>query len=89
MNPMRASHERGWIAVNDLGPEREHLAGPLPPLPGRPPDDRRWPAVCARPPLGVTCGGRPAVARGYRGLPSPAAYWLQVAPAFMCWRVVV
>ena len=26
--------ERDWIAVIDLGPEREHLAGPLPPFPG-------------------------------------------------------
>jgi hypothetical protein len=25
---------RDWIAVIDLGPEREHLAGPLPPFPG-------------------------------------------------------
>jgi len=26
--------ERDWIAVIDLGPQREHLAGPLPPFPG-------------------------------------------------------
>jgi len=26
--------ERDWIAMIDLGPEREHLAGPLPPFPG-------------------------------------------------------
>jgi hypothetical protein len=26
--------ERDWIAVIDIGPEREHLAGPLPPFPG-------------------------------------------------------
>jgi hypothetical protein len=26
--------EHDWIAVIDLGPEREHLAGPLPPFPG-------------------------------------------------------
>ncbi|MDQ2810988.1 MAG: hypothetical protein M3Z75_03675 [Actinomycetota bacterium] len=25
--------ERDWVAVIDLGPDREHLAGPLPPLP--------------------------------------------------------
>jgi hypothetical protein len=25
---------RDWIAVIDIGPEREHLAGPLPPFPG-------------------------------------------------------
>jgi hypothetical protein len=25
--------ERDWIAVIDIGPEREHLAGPLPPFP--------------------------------------------------------
>jgi hypothetical protein len=26
--------ERDWVAVIDIGPEREHLAGPLPPFPG-------------------------------------------------------
>jgi hypothetical protein len=26
--------QRDWIAVIDIGPEREHLAGPLPPFPG-------------------------------------------------------
>jgi hypothetical protein len=26
--------ERDWIAVIDISPEREHLAGPLPPFPG-------------------------------------------------------
>jgi hypothetical protein len=26
--------ERDWIAVIGIGPEREHLAGPLPPFPG-------------------------------------------------------
>ena len=26
--------ERDWIADIDLSPEREHLAGPLPPFPG-------------------------------------------------------
>jgi hypothetical protein len=27
--------ERDWIAVIDIGPEREHLDGPLPPFPGQ------------------------------------------------------
>ena len=30
---LEAWAERDWIAVIDLGPEREHLAGPLPPFP--------------------------------------------------------
>jgi hypothetical protein len=34
VNAIRVSHERDWIAVIGLGPEREHLAGPLPPFPG-------------------------------------------------------
>jgi hypothetical protein len=31
---LEAWAERDWIAVIDIGPEREHLAGPLPPFPG-------------------------------------------------------
>ena len=33
---LEAWAERDWIAVIDIGPEREHLAGPLPPFPGTP-----------------------------------------------------
>ncbi len=27
--------ERDWVAVIGIGPEREHLDGPLPPFPGK------------------------------------------------------
>jgi hypothetical protein len=41
---LEAGAERDWIAVIDTGPEREHLAGPLPPFPGRRPARMTGPA---------------------------------------------
>jgi hypothetical protein len=43
--------ERDWIAVIDLGPEREHLAGPLPRFPGTAsPDSGELPPMMPRSP---------------------------------------